>query len=404
MARIYTIVVSAASLFLTARFLGPDGQGTVAAAGSWAMFCAAFGGLSLGQVAHYRIQLRKNDEWLNDILGTLLFFAVLLTLITYLIVIGIYISTNGRVFNEIPLYVLGIAFVMIPFLIWEEYARNLLIAVGKLNIYSIAQFCGRTVWLLGVIGVIFYKRAGVAEVLIAQLAGQIINAAIGLAELGKTARYKVHIRYFEIIEMLKGAGKLHLNTVGGFLLAQNTILMLNYFSIKAEVGYYQVAYQMLVSPAVIPQAASMVLYSEMADSGPDRVWPLQKRMIVQIMATVVAIAVCAYMAAPMLVSLLVGKNFEPSVRIFRLLLPCVLGMAVEQLMSSQWIGRGIFTATTAITFGLAIINIISNTILIPRFGVMGAVWTSLICYAGIMMLVQGIFACWCEKKYLQSLG
>jgi O-antigen/teichoic acid export membrane protein len=402
LARIYTLLVGAASLFLTARSLGPEGQGIVAAASSWAMLCSAFGGLSLGQVAQYRIQLRKNDEWLSDILGTLLFFAALLTLITYLIAIILYFGTNGRVFNNISVYVLGIAFMMIPLLIWEEYSKNLLAAVGKLNVYNMAQFWGRTVWLFGILGLIFYKRAGVSEVLIAQIIGQAIIALIGLITLGKSAHYIIRIRRFEMIEMLKDAGKLHLNTVGSFLLAQNTILILNYFANKTDVGYYQIAYQLAVLPAVIPQAASMVLYSEMAASGPDGVWTLQKRMSLQIMAIVALIAGFAYIAAPILVPILVGKNFEPSIRIFRLLLPCVLGMSAAQLMTPQWIGRGVFIPNTILTFGVAIVNVIINVMMIPRFGVMGAVWTSLICYAGITMLVQGIFAWWCEKKFRGS--
>jgi len=404
LARVYTLIIGAIILFLTARYLGPGGQGVVAAATAWAMLFSAFGGLSLGQVAHYRVQVKKSNQWLTDLFGPLLLFTVLLTLATYVIVTIAYSSTDGKLFKEIPLHVLGIAFAIIPFLIWEEYSRNLLAAIGKLRVYNMAQFWGRSFWLFGILGLIYFKRMGIFEVLTVQLAGQAIISMIGLSALGKQVHYVIRIKRDEIIEMLKGAGKLHLNTVGSFLLAQNTILMLNYFSDKSDVGYYQIAFQMAVLPAVIAQSASMVLYSKMSDLGANGVWPLHKRVCLQILAMVTFISICGYIAAPLLVPLLVGNKFAPSIEIFQFLLPCALGMAAAQLMAPQWIGRGVFTPTTALTFGVAVANVIINAILIPRFGVMGAVWASLVCYVGITIIVQALFAWWCEKKYIQSLG
>jgi O-antigen/teichoic acid export membrane protein len=403
-ARFYTLLVGTAILVLTARYLGPEGQGVVAAATSWAMLFSAFGGLSLGQVAHYRAHNKKSDQWLTDLFGPLLLFALLLTIITYAIAAIAYYSTDGRLFQKIPHQVMFIAFAIIPFLICEEYSRNLLAAIEKLHVYNMAQFLGRTIWFFAIIILIYLNKIGIFEVLAAQLAGQAIITLIGLITIGKTTHYIIRIRRLEIFELLKGAAKLHLNTVGSFLLAHNTILILNYFTEKADVGYYQIAFQITVLPAVIAQSASLVFYSKMSGLGPDGVWPLQKRMSLHILGIVSLITLFAYFAAPLLIPLLVGKSFEPSITIFRLLLPCVLGMTVAQLMTSQWIGRGAFITTTVITFGVAIINVIINAILIPQFGIMGAVWSSLVCYCVITIIVQALFALWCEKKYVQSLG
>jgi O-antigen/teichoic acid export membrane protein len=404
LARIYTLLVGAVILFLVARHLGPEGQGVVAAATAWATLFSAFGGLSLGQVAHYRVQVKKSDQWLTDLFGPLLLLTVLLTVATYVIVTLVYCATVGKLFKDIPFHILGIAFAIIPFLIWEEYSRNLLVATGKLRVYNMSQFWGRSFWLFGIIVLIYFKKMEVFEVLCVQLAGQAFIAAIGFSALGKQVHFMVRIKGSEIVEMLKGAGKLHLNTVGSFLLAQNTVIMLNYFSEKSDVGYYHIAFQMAVLPAVIAQSASLVLFSKMSDLGPDGVWPLQKRLSLQILAIVTFISICAYISAPLLVPLLVGKSFEPSIEIFRLLLPCALGMTVAQLMTPQWIGRGAFILTTIVTFGVAIGNVVFNAFLIPRFGIMGAVWANLVCYVGIAITVQALFAWWCEKKYLLLHG
>ena len=58
-ARIYGLLAGLLSLFITARILGPEGQGILAAAIAWVRMFASFGGLSLGQVMQHRFQAQK---------------------------------------------------------------------------------------------------------------------------------------------------------------------------------------------------------------------------------------------------------------------------------------------------------------------------------------------------------
>jgi O-antigen/teichoic acid export membrane protein len=401
-ARIYGLIMGTFALFVTARILGPEGQGTLVAAIAWVTLFAAFSGLSLGQVAQYRIQVRERESWLPDIFGALSFCALVLTVIGCFCGVAIYQLTEGLPFKGIPPSVLVIAFIMLPLLIWEQYTTYLLPAAGKLRDYNKAQFMGRTLWLLGTFSLVVFFGMGIPGALIAQISGQGLIALLCFAALRKTANYKVHVEKTEIRELLKGSAKLHLNTVGSFLLAQSTILMLNYFTGKAEVGCYQIAYQMITILIIIPQAVSIVLFSKMAEVGVNSVWPMQKRICLQVLGIIVLLSSVAYLVVPSLIRLLAGPEFEPSVKIFRYLLPIVLGMTFAQLMTSQWIGRGAFLPTTLATFFTAIANIAMNGIFIPKFGMMGAVWTSLICYAGVTVVVQAYFAWWCEKKFRES--
>jgi len=403
-AKIYTLLIGAAILVLTARYLGPENQGIVTAATSWAMLCSAFGGLSLGQVAHYRRQVKNSDLWLIDLFGPLLLLTGILTLLTFIIIIITYSAFDSKVFGDISLHVLLIAFAIIPFSIWEDYSKNLLAANDKLRVYNMAQLCGRTFWLAGILGLIYFSNIGICEVLITQLLGQAIVALIGFSELKKHVNSVIRIRLHEIKELLKGAVKLHFNTIGAFLLAQNTILMLNFYSTKVDVGYYQIAFQLVMLPVVISQSASMVIYTKMSDLGPDGIWPLQKRLGLQILVVVSLIAILAYLAAPLLINLLVGKDYDPSIRIFRMLLPCVFGMTLAQIMTPQWIGRGVFITNTVLTFSVAVMNVAINTLMIPHYGLIGAVWSSLVCYAGITSISQLLFAWWCNKQYIKSLS
>src|SRR4051794_31934817 len=107
-ARIYSVLAGALSLVLTARTLGPDGRGAVAAAITWALLFASCGHLSLGQVANHRATGKPVDEWLRPVLTALIVMTALVTLTGWTIAGALYAFSGGRVFGGLS----GYAFVL----------------------------------------------------------------------------------------------------------------------------------------------------------------------------------------------------------------------------------------------------------------------------------------------------
>ncbi|HXH38466.1 MAG TPA: hypothetical protein VNN08_07550, partial [Thermoanaerobaculia bacterium] len=98
-ARIYSLVVSAAMVMVVARWLGPAGQGTMAASTAWGLLFATFGALSLGQVAIHRATVRRGEAWLGETMGTLLVFDAVVTVACWVVAAVIYWVTAGRTFG-----------------------------------------------------------------------------------------------------------------------------------------------------------------------------------------------------------------------------------------------------------------------------------------------------------------
>jgi O-antigen/teichoic acid export membrane protein len=402
-ARIYSVAVAVVVMFFTARVLGPEGRGTLVAAMTWASLFGIVAGLSLGTVAHHRIQIKNEENWLPETFGTLLVTGIAMSLIAYLVIIALAILSDGAVFKGIPPTILALAFVTLPFLVLEDYGAQLITAAGRIRSYSVAQLIGRSVGLIGVIVGVVVLGLGVAGALIGQIVGQAIVVAMVLGVLWKLAGRRIVFNATEMRALLKGGMKLHLNTVGAFLLNQANILMLNHYSTKDQVGWYQLAFQLIVTMLIIPQGAAMIFFSRMAKLGPDRLWPEQKRLGLQVLGVMILLSIVAYYVAPFVIVTLAGPEFEPSVEIFRWLLPATVGMTLAQMMAPQWIGRGIFLLTAILTISSAIVIIGLNSVLIPMYGAMGAVWGMLIAYFGMVVVVQTYFAFWCERKYRASL-
>jgi O-antigen/teichoic acid export membrane protein len=400
-ARIYGLLTGLLSLFITARILGPEGQGILAATIVWVRMFASFGGLSLGQVVQHRFQENKSGNWLPGTLGTLLLLSAVVTLLICAAVSWIQ-GAEVSLFKGIPPVILAIGLIMLPFLIWEEYGSSLLILGNRLRIYNAAQFIGRTAGLLTLIILIVWMDMDLPGAIMAHVSGQVILASIALFALFAMTSSWPFFSTVEAKALLAGSARLHFNTIGSFLLAQSTILMLNHLATQEEVGWYALAYQTVSVLLIIPQSTTLVLYSKMATAGPNGIWPEQKKVVIRIMALLTALSAAACVAAPGVV-LLAGEKFLPSVDLFRLLLPVLLGMSLAQLMTNQWIGRGFFLSTTSLTLGTALLNILLSFFLIPRFGVSGAVWAMLAAYAGLAVMVQLAFACWCEKEWRKGI-
>ncbi|HEY3354737.1 MAG TPA: polysaccharide biosynthesis C-terminal domain-containing protein [Polyangia bacterium] len=397
-ARGYSLLVGIAVVFVTARVLGPDGRGVLVAAVAWTGLVGSLAGLSLGQVTQHRAQAGRAEGWLARALGTLLVLAAALTLLGLLVSGGVYLATGGRLVRGVPPSLLLLAFGTVPFLIWEEYGSNLLTITGRLRTYNLGQVAGRTLTLGLLVVLVILLRYGVGGALVALVGGQAVVALVGIGALWRGAGGRPRFSFAETRALLGGALRLHLNTVGAFVLAQANVLMLNHYRGQAEVAWYQLALQMIMVLVMVPQATTLVLYSRMAELGPDRLWPEQRRRGLEVLGAMVVLGTVAFFAGPPLITALAGPGFAPTGTIFRQLLPALVGLSLAQIMTPQWIGRGLFATSTALTLATVVVNLAANVVLIPRYGIAGAVWATLIAYVGVAATVQAVFAVWCEGR------
>lgn len=391
-------MVTLAITVVTARVLGPEGRGVLVALMSWMTALALVAGLSLGEVSQYWIQLNREKDWLPSLLGSLLLCLAALSPLAIAGSIGLYWWGGGAVMRNIPAPIFAIGMLLLPLVIWEQYARYLLLGAGRVRHYNLALVLGGTAGVVAVVGLAGLFELSISGALFGQITGLGITATIALGSLLRATSFRIEFNLAQIGQLISGALKLHLNTIGVLLMAHANILMLNYYSTPDEVAWYQFSLQLIMGMLIIPQAASMILFSRMAAIGADRIWSEQKRLMGQIFILLMVLASVAYFFAPELIILLGGADFEPSAQIFRHLLPVLFGMSFAQLMTPQWVGRGIFFLTSILTVVTGIANVFLNLYLIPAYGMMGAVWSMNFSFFVIVIIVQSLFAGWVERK------
>jgi len=399
-ARIFSLLVGVVVLFITARWLGPDGRGTVAAITTWVGLFATFGSLSLGQVAIHSLAADRARERLGAILGGLLLVLAVVSLGGWLIAGAASWLRPGSFLPDLRPLLMVAGFAMLPFLILDQYSAALLTALNQLRVYNRYLVIGRSVVLVCVLAFVGLLGAGVIGVLLATLTGQVLVAAGALVFLAghvRKAGQAIRIDKPELRKLLEGGVKLHPSTVGTFLFSSADILILHYYRGPAETGQYQLAAQLISVLIVVPQAASLVLFGSIAAKGPDRAWDENWRLLKHAMALMTVLAVVAGLSAPWWIVLLAGHEFAPSARLFQWLLLSVPGMTFSLLLAPQWIGRGFFLHASILTVAVGLLNVGANLYLVPLYGAMGAVVSNIATFM-FSVIGNGVMAVYCARR------
>ena len=393
-AQVYSLLVAFVTLTLTARWLGPGGRGTIAAITAWVTLFGTLGHLSVGQVAIHRATVARGKPWLASALGSLLLLDGVITTAGWLIVLTLVAFTGT--FRGLSFGALAIGFLALPFYLWEQFASGLLIALDRVAIYNKAVIVGRTVSLVLVI-VAWRWNWGVAGVLIAAVIGQAAVSVFGIRFLLRESGAAPRAELATITGLLKGSLKLHINSVAAFLITSSSILIISHELGSVATGHYNVAVQLIQVLGVVPQAASMVMFSRIVQLGPDAAWVLQRRLVACLLGGMMLLSLLAGLVAPWLIPLVLGEKFVPAIRLFEILLLTVIGTTLGWGMMSQWIGRGMFLQLSLVTTISAVVTVAANLLFVRRFGVEAAAWASVASYV-VIVAGQGWIIFRCESS------
>jgi O-antigen/teichoic acid export membrane protein len=398
-AKAYWVIGALIATLVTARYLGPNGRGVIAAATSWVAMFFTFGHLSLAHVMMYVLD-GDGRARVPAVTGSLMAITAAVTLLAWAIVGTLHIATGGAVFEHIPPTVLLMAFAGLPCLLWMEYANSLLVATGHLDRLNVAQIAGTTTGIVLVVSAVAVLKGGPAAALAAIVASYVVTVAIGLPRILAASGRPV-VSGPIVRQLLHGGARLHLSAVGTFFFTHAGVILLNHFRPVREVGYFQLAMQLAIAFQLVPMAMSLVSYSVIAREGPDAAWPEHRRLIGYTMSFATAAAAGSALAAPWIVALLAGPGFAPAVPLVRILSLSVPGAALATVMAPQWATRGFFLQASMISLAAVAVGAAGNWVFIPRYGMYACAWAMVAGY-GVHLAANAALALWIERGSVTS--
>lgn len=400
-AKTYSLLAGLFTLFITARWLGPEGRGAFVVVTSWVGVAALMLNLSLGQYSIYRSERNKGpiEDWLNEVLSVMALYVPLATILGW-ITFGFLAISPWNPFGQIDSRLLCIGFVFLPFFIISYYTDTIFSAIGQLPLFNYWLVIVRTVTAAALFFLVAWLEGGV-------------TAVVWVAMFGTAAPVLIAIRYLyrrqifswpetsTFISYLKGAPNLHIGAIATYAFASLDILILNRYSGEREVGYYQLGVQILSIGLIVPYTAATMIYGKIANTGLDKIWPDHRRLIFQVLFLISVGSVGVWFLAPYWLVWLAGDQFLPTLDVLGFQLISLMGIAFGALIAPQWIARGHLKMVSTIAVFLGIGSVIANMALIPTHGMVGAAWVSLGTYTAVFLISLGMFI-YCEYEHQKS--
>ncbi len=181
-----------------------------------------------------------------------------------------------------------------------------------------------------------------------------------------------------------------ISAVAYFLLLRLDQGILEHFRGAAEVGIYSVAVYVGEMLWLLPGALTPLLVHSSArhQGDPDRERTAARAVRIGLLL-VLAAGVPLYFLAEPLLGFLAGGEFHESGDSLRALLPGIVVFAPGVVLAGDFIGRGKPHWNTQASVLTVLINVIAAFYLIPRYGSVGAAWSSSLAYlcgSGLMVI------------------
>jgi len=171
-------------------------------------------------------------------------------------------------------------------------------------------------------------------------------------------------------------------------------LMINRFIGMKEVAFYGLAYKIysnLIQPAYYFVNSIFPILSGKHDKKRE----LFKISFLLILAGLIILIPLVYIFAPLMIKVLAGDGYESSIKVLRVLLIALIFAYVSHLVGFTLIARGGQRVMLKMGITALVVNFVANLIMIPKFGIMGAAWVtvlteSLMCILMILALKKTV--------------
>ncbi|HPP74191.1 MAG TPA: oligosaccharide flippase family protein [Armatimonadota bacterium] len=385
---VFAAIISIAGGALLARFIGPDGKGVVTAILVVPTLVSNLLALGLREpIAHL---IGKKVFNIKEIIDSAYWFLILSSA-AGIIISGIYLVSIGNP-EFTPLMSL-LALMVVPANATIFLCGGIFLGQGRIGLLNRVVWISEFLRLLAIVGLVWALNLGVTSALVAWLLGLCITASYGVALV--RADFKPKRRYIPPVakKMLGMSGIYTLSILATRLHHSIDIIMMERLSNVTQIGLYAVGLGTVELILHIPSAVGTVLFSRSANAAD---WVSMAAQVAKLLRVTFLAAWLAgaalYLAAPVMIPLVYGSAFMPSIAITQLLIPGIVGWSISSVINGSMKGHGRAGIGILVTLPGVVINVILNYFLLPKYGAKGAALASVISYNLVAVIWIVVYA------------
>jgi O-antigen/teichoic acid export membrane protein len=379
------------SSIVVARWLGPEGLGTLAVLNVTVLLALQIGSAGLPSANTYFIARDRGSlgpVWANSIVFAFLGGGLLAA--------GVILLAEIRpaLFGGVSRSLLIIATLSIPFQFLTLLGLNVLLAMGRIGQLNLLDSLSPAIGLINAVLVLVIVRAKL-PMLVSFNTGAAIGLALGMLWVtGRMlARQKEHSRFvpdFALLKKMLAYGvKFYISIMASVMIFRADLLIVNHFRGAGEAGVYAVASQVSFLLMMLPGVIAMLLFPRVAfEQDPRGEFAVQvTRHASFVMLMMCGAAAIGSFALP----LIYGERFAGATIQLLILLPGIYLVGIESVLVQHFTGTGLPVAIPVFWLVTLAVNLGLNLALVPVFGARGAAVNSTLSYALIFGLVAVYF-------------
>ena len=371
----------------SARLLGPQGRGELAAIILWPTVLVLVASLGLNQAIVFHVGKRRFA------LGEVWTAALALWLVQSLAVLAVgwallpmVLRHYGPETRHLGLVFLGFA----PLLMLGGYPTSL--AQGRLDLLSFTMLraVAPAVYACGLAVLILRSRATVSEIVSVQIAG--LSLAVGAALWVAFGRMRVRFAWNRAAcgHLLRFGFKSNLSSIAFYINQRLDQLLLSLFVTPRDLGLYVVAVALASAAGFFPQAAGAVTIATGANLEPDAARLVIARSFRVTLGALAAGCGVLFLICPWLISLAFGPSFSSAATACRILLPGTVALGLNQVLydGARSLEEPLLPSYSE---GVSIVvTVVGLLVLLPRFGFLGAAIASTLAYTSSLVFMLGL--------------
>ena len=360
---------------IQSRFLAPSGRGTfILVVLSVTILSRLLGQLGLAVTA----RMRARDADLRPLVHRAFGLALVLGLAGAALVAAAAPLLNVR--GDLALIA---AVALVPNVLWQT-ASGVLLGLARVRVWNLIQALSPILTLVGMLVLVVALDGGVRAAVVAWTAAHVLTAAFALfvtrdvwLPAGRPPLFDEHGRVMLRLALAMGAVQV-VNLIG----YRVELFILEFYDGVAEVGIYSIAMQAAEALWLIPAAIATAITGPVVHDDEAGATKLVTRSALKSILFTGAVAVVVGVAAPFLIPLLFGEDFDGAARPLALLLPGVVLFApVTVLVVYLSVRHGRPHLSLAVSVVAAVVTAALAFLLIPEYEVEGAAIASAAGYA-----------------------
>ncbi|NVO20912.1 MAG: oligosaccharide flippase family protein [Bacteroidetes bacterium] len=370
------------------RQLGPEGRGLYTSILVVPLIVVSFALLGIRRSAVFHLGNKVFDEnrTVSGVMSLLVISSVLAIVISGFALL--FMMPKGLTW---PMAVM--ALLSIPVKLILVYSGGIYIGKEEFKRSNLQVWLPMFYNLAGIILFVFFLKWSVLGALLSLFIANLLVSLVSLSYLKK--HYAIRLRWDkEVIGSLAQLGIVYAFAVVVMQLNYRVdLLLLQKLSTLKEVGYYSLGVAISDKLWQLPSAIGLVVMSRSANTTDEQKLNRDVARLLRLSFLLVLFtAAVLWLIIPLVLPLLFGDRFIPSITIVRWMLPGILMFVIVRILTGRFAGKGQPLILISIFVPALILNILLNLIWIPSHGGVGAAWASNVSYSAGAIALLAVFS------------